>query len=380
MRAWLLKVGLPLRLTAACALSSLVYQEHRFFEGSIRIFGPLLAMVCSNGTLGATIDACWQGALGLLLGSMLSIPCVWLAYSSLAAAFACTMLGTMLILVPDLPGTAQKIAWLFITVLLNVSAAEGFEGTDPCCLSVWKSLLVGLLGIAATLVIALAPIGLCKHALVDAESLIGSAELYAKEATAVLCFSRSVGSEEASILTNNAEVLLLASEEARRGALALFGPAAWEDWLWSSACWHTTRRPSTSYLELSDNGPIRLPAQRPAENLVDRASRVATIQLTVSDMLICCQQVRTGQQQAPVDAQALCPSTFAASSACASTAAAQVLMVKHICDRWRYSCATFDSILAPGTNPNSQIQNPNPQIQNLNPKHPQLYRLESASP
>jgi len=336
-------VTLPLRMALACGLGSFSNLELEVFDGCARIFGPLMPIVCVWETRGGTLNACWQGVLGLIIGTVLVVPMMSLACTSLQAMLAGLTLASMLILVPDSQVVAQKVAWLTVGLQLCLQAAETWKDSGACSMNPLKTLVAGLLGVAASLAVTLFP-GLCACATADAERLIAVSRQSAAEAAAILCFSRSVGDHEGSFLTARAESLLQVSDEARKKALALVEAVEWEVW-WSSklAAALNLRRDDTSYAEFSEWGAA------PVGQCLRRiCTKLALLQHVISEMLLTCQVSRGSQHQE--HGAIPCPTSFVASKHFAVTdrlgSSETVTMVEVLWDRWRRACATYDNILA----------------------------------
>jgi hypothetical protein len=336
-------VTLPLCLALACGIGSFSNLELEVFDGCARIFGPLMPIVCVWETRGRTLSACWQGVLGLIIGTVLVVPMMSLACTSLPAMLAGLTLASMLILVPDAQVVVQKVALLTVGVQLCLQAAETWKDSGACSMNPSKTLVAGLLGVAASLAVTLFP-GLCACATADAERLIEVSRQSAAEAAAILCFSRSVGDHEASFLTARAESLLQVSDEARKKALALVEAVEWEEW-WSSklASALNLRRDDTSYAEFSESGAVPV-----GQCLRRLCPKLASVQHVISEMLLTCQVSRGSQ---PQEHGAIpCPTSFVASRHFAVTdclgSNETVTMVEVLWDQWRRSCATYDTILA----------------------------------
>ena len=89
------RLSLPLRLTLACGAASLVnIDTHHYFDNAAVIFAPLMTMICTAVTRGATFHSCWQSMGGLLFGTVLAVPMVMVSYSSLPAMIVCLSLGS----------------------------------------------------------------------------------------------------------------------------------------------------------------------------------------------------------------------------------------------------------------------------------------------
>ena len=276
--------------------------------------------------------------MGLLIGTALAVPMVQVA--SPGGALVCQTVGSLFILVPALSVIAQKVACLTLVVSLNMAVERGLGGNehvDPL-----KTLFAGLLGVVATLMAALLP--LLRHkAQQDAEGLLASSEQTAAEATAMLCFTRSVGKEECTVLTVRAQSLLHKSEASRKRAQELVASAKWE---LACACTQRRRAPNKSIAQFSARRGSGS-AARP--DMSERLGQLAMIQHTAAEMLLCCQETQKGRRYQG-HAQIPCPTTFEASHYFGHTAGAddgaQVQMVGKLWAHWRLKVATFDSMLA----------------------------------